>query len=743
MLKLRWKFLLSISAGVLFVVTAVGLALSFWSFIPRESYWFFWHSKPVPITNWGGRLGLYLSGMLIHTFGAAAYFIVPIFLWLGYWCVMRKSFKKEWERVLSSFCLVANLSALYHAYNFSYFKSVMPGGVVGKYIADSFVHLLDFRSALVLLHVSLIAFLVLTLRSSGAKIVYYASKGIIFCVSKTKYIFIPLYKGVRIVFVWTGRGAKHAAKCTFSLFKAEDLDGTDDSILEFERGESFDDAVKNVHDDDFWGEEGNEDQEFNLQDSIDKELSTIKKVGRKYKLPNKDIFKTLKDGEASAQNEQINEDRARSLEEKLERFGISGKVTAIKPGPVITLFEYQPDMDSKVSKIVALSDDLAMALKAMSIRIIAPIPGTSVVGFEVANADREDVLFSDIIKSDSFSSKEKHLPIVLGRSPVGSDVVVDLADMPHLLIAGSTGSGKSVSLNTMLISLICKLTPKEFKLILIDPKRLEFTSYHDIPHLLFPVVTDPRQAIPVLRWVVKTMEERYEKLADWGVRNIFDYKQMVKRMDQEDKLPFIVVVIDELSDLMMAAGKDVEDLIIRIAQMARAAGIHMVVATQRPSVDVITGLIKVNFPSRISFKVTSRADSRTILDDMGAEKLLGRGDMLFMGPGGTMIERVHGAYVSDTEIDEVSSHVRSQKAVEYLELIEETPDGDDMLTDADQELFEQVLVFLEDIDEVSISLLQRKFKIGYNRSARIIEVLENRGLVIPSESGKSRKVVRQ
>jgi S-DNA-T family DNA segregation ATPase FtsK/SpoIIIE len=335
------------------------------------------------------------------------------------------------------------------------------------------------------------------------------------------------------------------------------------------------------------------------------------------------------------------------------------------------------------------------------------------------------------------------LPLVLGKGTIGEVVVVDLARMPHLLIAGSTGSGKSVALNAILISLLCKLSPDELKLILIDPKRLEFASFTDIAHLLFPIVTSPAHAAPVLRWVVQEMEDRYEKMAQQGARNIADYNASIGRTGQSGtSLPFIVVMIDELADLMITAGRDIEDLITRITQMARAAGIHMIVATQRPSVDVITGLIKANFPSRISFRVASRIDSRTILDTMGADRLLGRGDMLFLDAATSQLRRVHGAYVSDKEIESVADHIRLQRTVKYLDEYHTiTKQGND-LHSTDDILYRDVRQFLDEIDEISISLLQRKFRIGYNRSARIIDMLESQGLIMPQDGGKTRKVIR-
>jgi S-DNA-T family DNA segregation ATPase FtsK/SpoIIIE len=352
-------------------------------------------------------------------------------------------------------------------------------------------------------------------------------------------------------------------------------------------------------------------------------------------------------------------------------------------------------------------------------------------------------LIAQLIRSAEYQEKKSYiLPLILGEDTIGNSVIVDLTKMPHLLVAGSTGSGKSVALNTMLVSLLCKSTPEELRLILIDPKRLEFAPYADIAHLLFPIITDPKNAIKALKWAVSHMEERYQKMAEAGARTIVDYNLLCKDKPQE-QFPYLVIMIDELADLMMTAGKEIEDLITRLAQMARAAGIHLLVATQRPSVDVITGLIKVNFPSRISFRVTSKTDSRTILDAAGADKLLGRGDMLFLSAHEGHLKRVHGAYVSDEEIFNVVSHIQKQREVCYLDLSTAAPDASQAPDDVDEQLMQDILQFLSEIDEVSISLLQRKFRIGYNRSARIIDALEGRGFVGPSTGSKTRKVIRQ
>ena len=457
--------------------------------------------------------------------------------------------------------------------------------------------------------------------------------------------------------------------------------------------------------------------------------------------------------QAAVVPEQVTSDamqRCALLESKLLHFGVKGKVSAFKPGPVITLFEYKPDIDSKISKITALEDDLAMALTANSIRIIAPIPGKDAVGFEIANNIRSDVLMEKIVQSKEWQTTKARLPIMLGVDVVGNPMIQDLASMPHLLVGGSTGSGKSVGLNVMLMSLLYKMSPEDLKLILIDPKRLEFTPYADIPHLLFPIVTQPARAISTLKWVVHEMESRYECMAKAGVRNMSEYQAWYKQASaaKADKtlfrpLPFLVVIIDELADLMMVGGKDVEMHIVRIVQMARAAGIHMIIATQRPSVDVVTGLIKINFPSRIAFRVSSKVDSRTILDCQGAEKLLGRGDMLFMHSASPELKRVHGAYVTDAQIEAMAEFWRDQAEPEYIDISEVVAlDQKQEGQDYQDELYPQVLEFIKQNDEISISMIQRQYRIGFNRSARLIEKLEGQGLIAPAQGSKPRKVLR-
>jgi len=455
---------------------------------------------------------------------------------------------------------------------------------------------------------------------------------------------------------------------------------------------------------------------------------------------------------------------SRILEKKLADFGVEGSVTEVKPGPVITMYELEPASGVKINKITNLSDDLALALKARSVRIVAPIPGKAAIGIEIPNYERESVCLRDVLDSEEFLESKYQLPIVLGKNIAGRPVITDLARMPHLLIAGTTGSGKSVSLNAMICSILFKTAPDEVKFIMIDPKRLELSGYEGIPHLLNPVVTNPKEASQVLKWTVDEMERRYAAIADVGVKSIERYNRLVekeqiaikkqmsglsspvsgeKTATVPEKLPYIIVVIDELADLMMVAQRNVETSLARLAQMARAAGIHLILATQRPSVDVITGIIKANFPTRISFKVSSKVDSRTILDQLGAEKLLGAGDMLFMPPGTSKLMRIHGAFVSDKEIIKIVDFIKRQGSPLYDKSISSySPEREGAKTGEEfDEKYDEAVELVTDLGQASISLVQRYMKIGYNRAARIVEKMEAEGVVGPSDGAKPRKVL--
>ena len=461
---------------------------------------------------------------------------------------------------------------------------------------------------------------------------------------------------------------------------------------------------------------------------------------------------------------------AAQLEQTLADFKVVGKVTGICPGPVVTLFEFQPASGTKLSKISSLSDDIAMSLKAHKVRIIAPIPGKGCVGIEVPNDDREIVFLKEIIADDAFTGSKSKLTLALGKDIEGYPVSMDLAKSPHLLIAGTTGSGKSVAVNAMITSLLYNATPDEVKLILIDPKQLEFAIYEGIPHLLLPVVTDPSKAATALHWAVQEMERRYKLMADMRVRNLHGYNEKLAKLQEKyqdydgtpdpqaelltamdaDGRPThrsmfqLVVIVDEFADLMMVAGKEVEVSVARLAQKARAAGIHVILATQRPSVDVITGLIKANFPTRVSFRLMSGTDSRTVLDTTGAENLLGMGDMLYRPPGSSELSRVHGAYVDESEIEQIVQFVNRQRQPDFDEsILEATSDqaeggGSDEPVD---ELYDEAIAVVTEAGSASISMIQRKLRVGYNRSARIVDQMERDGIVGKSSGGSSRREV--
>jgi len=502
-----------------------------------------------------------------------------------------------------------------------------------------------------------------------------------------------------------------------------------------------------------------------------------------FELPSLSLL-NLPPTDAAEVDEEELQRQARRLEETLVHYGVRGRVTDILPGPVVTLFEFEPEVGIKVSKIAGLNDDLAMALKAVKVRIVAPIPGKGAVGIEIPSPVRETVFFREILASKAFRKARASLPLALGKGIDGVPVCSDMSKMPHILIAGTTGSGKSVCVNTILLSLLFGKTPEEVRFILVDPKMLEFSMYDGIPHLLVPVVTSAKKAAVALDWAVREMERRYKVLSAMGVRNIAGYNARAEQLIAEwevyekklysglqpdkpdcgrapgedtvcyvsrgddpvgapDKMPAIVIIIDELADLMMVARKEVEESIVRLAQMARAAGIHLLLATQRPSVDVITGLIKANFPTRLSFRVSSKVDSRTVLDANGAENLLGMGDGLFLAPGASDVVRVHGAFVSDDEVQRVVDHLKAQGEPNYVNAILVDPGAEDDDGDSDEaldEMYDQCVAVVAEAGKASTSLLQRRLKLGYNRAARIMDAMERRGVIGPQDGARPREV---
>ncbi|HEV8343228.1 MAG TPA: DNA translocase FtsK 4TM domain-containing protein [Candidatus Binatia bacterium] len=498
----------------------------------------------------------------------------------------------------------------------------------------------------------------------------------------------------------------------------------------------------------------------------------LPEFGHAYKLPTPSLLDPPDAQHVEIDNDTLNA-ISLTLQRKLTDLGVEGQVKSVSPGPVITMFKFEPAAGVKVRRIITLADDLAMALRALNVRILAPIPGEPVVGIEIPNPRREKVFLHQVIGSDAYQSAQSKLTLALGKDISGAPFVTDLAPMPHLLVAGATGTGKSVSINAMILSILYKATPQDVQFIMIDPKMLELTVYEDLPHLLAPVVTDPKKAASALFWAMDEMDRRYRLMRDKGARNIDHYnrlleKEMVDKRDLIDltqpdepgegqeiggnlkeeaplvheRLPRIVIIVDELADLMMSVRSDIEEHVTRLAQKARAAGIHLILATQRPSVDVITGLIKANFPARISFQVTSRVDSRTILDSIGAERLLGDGDMLFLPPGTARITRVHGAFVSDQEVRKVVEFIKQQAKPRYrpevFEAKKEIEAGD--VEEDNDEMYDQAVRVVTDSQQASISMVQRRLRVGYNRAARLIERMEREGVVGPSEGAKPREV---
>lgn len=486
---------------------------------------------------------------------------------------------------------------------------------------------------------------------------------------------------------------------------------------------------------------GNEDVISKTQ-----EIQSKTYQNKKYVRPNADLLNINTNLKLDKNEKKELLENADKLEKTLLSFGVEAKILEVTKGPSVTRFELQPKAGIKVSKIVNLSDDIALGLAAKGVRIEAPIPGKSAIGIEVPNKEQTPVFFREILESNEFKNNNYKVACALGKDITGKCIVTDISKMPHVLIAGATGSGKSVCINTLIVSVLYKYSPEDVKLLMVDPKVVELNVYNGIPHLLIPVVTDPKKAAAALNWAVNEMTRRYKLFADNGVRNVDSYNELVKKGVIDEKLPYIVIIIDELADLMMACPRDVEDYICRLAQMARAAGMHLVIATQRPSVDIITGLIKANVPSRISFAVSSQVDSRTILDSTGAEKLLGKGDMLFYPVGESKPKRVQGAFISEEEVENVVSFIKDIKSdskceSEILEYINSASDTSIKSNEDCDELLDEAIKIVVETGQVSTSYLQRRLRIGFNRAARIVEELEKNRIISARDGNKPRQVL--
>jgi len=674
------------------------------------------------VHNLLGKFGSYLSDWIISYTGLSAV-LLPIMVFMI--CFQFYQFRntkglRGYKFILNLFFMIitvtsiSGLSSLYFEHDLLY--STKPsGGIIGLFIKEIVLPFFGKIGTLIILLSSLIISLSFLL----------------------KFSFIDLFINIASL-------AKNAVR------KEAKEDGDDMGLAEDDYSEALKPENKDIieNNDDFIIRKPELDEENDTTRKKEHKSSPVdqilhitkdsKKSLKSYSVPDN----LLNDPEKSDTAESIQELKLKGkiLEEKLLDFGVQGKVKEIQPGPIVTLYEFEPAPGVKISKIAGLENDLALAMSALSVRIIAPIPGKSVIGIELPNKKRSTVYIKELITSKEFKESSANLAIILGKDISGKPYITDLTKMPHLLIAGTTGSGKSVAVNTIICSLLYRCPPDYVKFALIDPKMVELNVYDGIPHLAAPVVVDPQKASKLLKNVVTEMESRYATLAEHKVRNIESYNKIAEKNPELSLMPYLVVIVDEFADLMIVAGKEVEQSIIRIAQMARAVGIHLILATQRPSVNVITGIIKANMPARLSFRVSSKTDSRTVLDQNGAEMLLGKGDSLFIPPGSSDPVRIHGCYVDESEVLRVVEYLKQYGEPEFNEelVVFETQESEESFDEEElDEKYYEALELVKSKGVASISMIQRYLKIGYNRAARIMEIMEKQGVVGPSD-GTSR-----
>lgn len=778
-----------IGLALLAVSLMLTLALATWS-VQDPS---FSHATDAPVRNLLGRAGASFADLSVQLFGLASIVLVlPVAIW-GWRMLTHRPVSRKWMR--SAFWLGGLLLA-------AAFASCLPRSVgwplpagMGGVMGDAMLKLptlvlgnpLPGMSRFVLATIS--GFAALATLAISAGIGLRPPGDLADELHREAEALEEEDERTSISIGWLVHTLL-SAKARLMLFLRKQLAGDDLDDLpvratgksraepRLRRPEPEEDAAE--EDDDESGYEDEEEDEEEPAPAPRKSRVQVAQPKAKkggFVLPALNLLAAPKASDRTTLNTEEIEERAEALESVLEDFGVKGEIINARPGPVVTLYELEPAPGIKSSRVIGLADDIARSMSAISARV-AVVPGRNAIGIELPNEIREKVYFREMLAAGEYNNTQAKLPLCLGKTIGGEPVVVDLARMPHLLIAGTTGSGKSVAINTMLLSLLYKLRPDQCRLIMIDPKMLELSVYDGIPHLLTPVVTDPKKAVVALKWAVREMEERYKKMSKLGVRNIDGYNTRLVEAkakgealsrtvhtgyDKEsgeaiyekeelefEELPYVVVIVDEMADLMMVAGKDIEGAIQRLAQMARAAGIHVVLATQRPSVDVITGTIKANFPTRISFQVTSKIDSRTILGEQGAEQLLGQGDMLYMAGGGR-ISRVHGPFVADDEVEKVVRHLKSQGVPQYLEEVtrDDSEDEDGAVFDAtgmgaEKDLYQQAVDIVLRDRKASTSYIQRRLQIGYNRAATLMERMEQEGVVgQPNHAGKREILIEE
>ena len=731
--------------GVIISLAALLIAISLISFNVNDRS-FNTPSGAISTQNWGGFVGAILADLLLQGLGLSSY-LLPVFLCLAAAQMFRTTYKgMALSRAAGYLILLISVGVILSVV-IDTESARDAGGIVGGFLKESVLVPLfgRFSTSLIAFFTLLLSIMLLT-QNSLLDIIGYTRKNF----DGLKKSLVPAVNNRLKEF--RERKDKRKGENT----KKEKKDYVPPPIVV--KDEPKDDLVV---------------KKSLKKPALPPEQFKLPEVGEGYKLPPVELLDPSEGEQFKIDKDSLHANSL-ILQKKLEDFGVAGEVVAVRPGPVITMYEFKPAAGVKVRRIVLLADDLAMALRAVSVRILAPIPGESVVGIEIPNPRRETVRLREVIESEAYRNSESKLTLALGKDIGGTPFATDLAKMPHLLVAGATGTGKSVSINAMILSILYKSSPQDVKFIMVDPKMLELTMYEEIPHLLVPVVTDPKKAAAALFWAMDEMDRRYRLMRDRGARNLDNYNRTLEKEagnkkavidltepeGSEDpiatggdrskegplvheRLPRIVIIIDELADLMLTVGRDIEEYITRLAQKARAAGIHLILATQRPSVDVITGLIKANFPARISFQVTTRVDSRTILDSMGGEKLLGNGDLLFLPPGTARLIRVHGAFVSDQEVRKVMKFIKQQGQPNYRPEVLEAKREVEAAAAADEEydeMYDQAVAIVTEIQQASISMVQRRLRVGYNRAARMIERMERDGVVGPADGAKPREV---